>query len=139
MESGDLADLFDSDDSYVVARAGFTLFLGESPLQMIVEGTAATGSPLELGFLLESRINTPGISQMIELFNYDSASWEEVDFRSAETGDSITHVLISIDPERFIEAATLQTRAKISYQRTGLTLLWPWTASIDRATWTILP
>ncbi|MCH8977855.1 MAG: exo-alpha-sialidase [Armatimonadetes bacterium] len=137
--SGGLADLLASDDEHVVARAGLTLFFQEPPLQMIVTGTVATGSPVELGFLLESRLNTPGVTQSIELFNYDSGTWEEVDARPAETVDSITHVLISVDPGRFIEATTLQVRARIIYQQTGLTLLWPWTASIDRANWTILP
>ncbi len=137
--SGDLSSMFDSDDDSVVARPWFVLSTVEAPIQIVIEGTATTGSPLELGFLLESRVSILNITQKIELFNYGTGTWEQVDFRFGKMSDSIVHVLIPVNPSRFINAATLEMKAKVSFKEAGAILSYPWSAGIDRANFTVLP
>ena len=137
--SGGLPDLFDSDDNSMLVRPWITLTRAEAPVQIILDGTATTDTPAELGFLLESRVSISNLTQKIELFNYVAGAWEEVDFRAATTDDSIVHVLISDNPGRFITPNALQMMAKVSFKAAGPTVSYPWTVSIDRANWTIQP
>ncbi|MCH8980008.1 MAG: PQQ-dependent sugar dehydrogenase, partial [Armatimonadetes bacterium] len=76
---GGLSDLFYSDDMKLDVRAGLTLFLGEPPLQVEVTGTSPVEVPSELRFKLEASTNTPGLTQSIQLFNYHTSLYEEVD------------------------------------------------------------
>ena len=82
--------------------------------------------------------NTPGLTQSIQLFNYDTSLYEEVDLSVPGASDAIVEVVITTDPGRFVQAGTREMRAKVVYQRVGFTLLWPWSARIDQAVWTIV-
>ena len=137
--AGTLQDLFASDDLRLDVRAGLTLFLGESPLQVSVTGTSLVETPSELRFKLESSANTPGLTQTIELFNYDTSSYEQVDLAIPGPTDGIVEVVITTNPGRFVQAGTREMRARLVYRQIGLTLLWPWSARLDQAVWTIVP
>ncbi|MCH8275649.1 MAG: hypothetical protein IH851_12770 [Armatimonadetes bacterium] len=89
--------------------------------------------------MLESRVSILNITQKIELFNYGTGTWEQVDFRFGKMSDSIVHVLIPVNPSRFINAATLEMKAKVSFKEAGAILSYPWSAGIDRANFTVLP
>lgn len=136
--SGVIQDLFASDNSAVVARAGLVLSSAEPPVQMVIEGVSPSLAPLELGFLVEARVSTPGLSQTIELFNFVSGQWELVNTRTATTTDSIAHAHVTNNPARFIRQGDGAVRAKVSYKTVGLTLHYPWSASIDRSHWTLV-
>ncbi|MCH8978617.1 MAG: glycoside hydrolase family 18 protein [Armatimonadetes bacterium] len=138
LAGGGLSDLFFSDDARLDVRAGITLFAGESPLQIEVEGHSPVEAPSELRFTLESSANTPGLTQTIELFNYDTSSYEEVDLSVPGAFDGVVEVVVTTNPERFVQAGTRTMRAKVVYQRVGLTLLWPWSAKLDQAAWRIV-
>ena len=139
LTDGGLGDLFASDDVRLEVRAGLTLFLGESPLQVVVTGTSPVEVPGELRFKLEASANTPGLTQMIELYNYVTSSWEEVDLSVPGAMDGIVEVVITTDPGRFVQAGTREMRAKVVYRQVGFTLLWPWSAMLDQTVWTIVP
>ena len=139
LTGGGLSDLFASDDLRLELRAGLTLFLGESPLQVVVAGTSPVETPSELRFKLEANVNTPGLTQTIELFNYDTSLYEQVDLAVPGFSDGIVEVVITSNPGRFVQAGTRDMRAKVLYRQVGLTLLWPWSARLDQAVWTIVP
>ena len=139
LAGGGLSDLFFSDDMRLDVRAGLTLFLGESPLQVVVTGTSPVEVPSELRFKLEASTNTPGLTQTIELFNYDTSSYEQVDLSVPGPTDAIVEVAITTNPGRFVQAGTREMRAKVLYQQVGLTLLWPWSGRLDQAVWRIVP
>ncbi|MCH8977737.1 MAG: PQQ-binding-like beta-propeller repeat protein [Armatimonadetes bacterium] len=132
---GGLSDLFLSDNMRLDVRAGLTLFLGESPLQVVVTATSSVDVPSELRFRLEAKVNTPGLTQKIELFNYDTSLYEEVDLAVPGASDGIVEVVITTNPGRFVQAGTRQMRAKLVYGQVGFTLLWPWSAGLDQAVW----
>ena len=139
LNSGNVCDLFFSDDLRLDVRAGLTLFLGESPLQVVATGTSSVQVPSELRFKLEAHVNTPGLTQSLQLFNYDTSSYEQVDFSVPGFADTSVEVVITTNPERFVQAGTREMRAKMVYRQVGLTLLWPWSTRLDQATWTIAP
>ena len=139
LSSGSLSDLFSSDDSDLVVLPGVVLNAAEAPVQVLLEGTSPLGTALELGFLLESHVSSSNLSQKIELFNFVTGLWEQVDSRAATTSDSIVHAHVTANPGRFIEAGTRRVRARVSYRPTGPVQQVQWTASLDRAHWTIVP
>ncbi len=139
LTSGGLSDLFASDDLRLDIRAGLVLFLGEPPLQVLVTGTSPVQVPSELRFKLEAHSNTPGLTQTIQLFNYVTSLYEDVDLSVPGLSDAIVEIVITANPERFVQAGTREMRAKVVYQRVGFTLLFPWSARLDQAAWTIVP
>ena len=139
LTGGGLSDLFLSDDLRLDVRAGLTLFAGEPPLQVVVVGTSPVEVPGELRFKLESRVNTPGLTQSVQMFNYVTLLYEEVDLSVPGAMDGIVEVVIITNPGRFVQAGTREMRAKVVYKQVGFTLLWPWSAGLDQTVWTIVP
>jgi hypothetical protein len=135
--SGDLEDLCESDDSRLVVQAGPTMDPTESPVWVMVEGTSPVSAPSELRFTLEARANTTGLRQRIELYNYLTESWEEVDTRAATTTDSVVVVAVSGDPSRFIEPGTLSMKAQLTWKNTAPVMLWPFAVGIDHTVWSV--
>jgi len=137
LDEGDLSDMYASDDSYISFKAGITLMASEPPVWLRVMGTALSDTPAELTYYLESHVNTPGLAQTIELYNYLTEEYEEVDVRSATTSDQVVEVIISDDPSRFIDADTLEMTTQLSWIPAGPVLFWPWMVSIDQSIWMI--
>jgi hypothetical protein len=137
LTSGGLSDLFASDDSALAVQMGPVPTAQEAPVQVVVEGTATTSVPLELGFLLEAHVSSSNISQQIELFNFVTGTWQAVDTRSATAGDSIAHVHVTTNPGRFIRSSDLRVMARVSYRALGPVPIFLWSAFLDRAVWTV--
>ncbi|MCH8978983.1 MAG: hypothetical protein IH945_07040 [Armatimonadetes bacterium] len=139
LNGGGLSDLFASDDLRLDIRAGLTLFLGEPPLQVVVVGTSPVQVPSELRFKLEASVNTPGLTQSIQLFNYVTSLYEEVDLSVPGSSDTSVEIVVTTNPGRYVQAGTREIRAKVVYQKVGFTLLWPWSARLDQAVWKVVP
>ena len=78
------------------------------------------------------------MDQSIELFNYATATWEEVDSQPASrSGDSTVTVSLQGDLLRFVEAGTGAMRARVRYQ--SLTLRQRFASFTDQFAWTITP
>ena len=135
--SGGLPDLTESDDSRLVVRPWFVLTTQEAPVQVVVESTSPIPDPRKILFTLEASASIPNIGQKIELFNYVTGRWETVDSHPATTADSIAEIVITKNPERFIQPLTLAMKAKISYKEAGPILLYPWQARLDHVFWTV--
>ncbi|MCH8980215.1 MAG: hypothetical protein IH945_13390, partial [Armatimonadetes bacterium] len=78
------------------------------------------------------------LTQSIQLFNYNTSLYEEVDLSVPGAMDTVVEVVITTNPERFVQAGSREMRAKVVYQRVGFTLLWPWSARLDQAIWRIV-
>ena len=136
---GVLSDLLASDDSWMTVLPGITLNQSERQVQLIVTGTSPTETPSELRIRVEAHAEINNIGQWIELWNYDTNSYEQVDFMIATLADSIVEVSITTNPERFIQAGTKQMKAKVSYKEAGIVLQFPWLISFDQTVWIIVP
>ena len=139
LTGGGLSDLLASDDSWMTVLPGITLNQSERQVQLIVTGTAPTETPSELRIRVEAHASINNIGQWIDLWNYDTSSWDQVDFMIATMVDSIVEVSITVDPERFIQAGTKEMKAKISYKEAGIVLTFPWLISYDQTVWIITP
>ncbi|MCH7840769.1 MAG: PQQ-dependent sugar dehydrogenase [Planctomycetes bacterium] len=136
--SGELADVFTSDDSYLVLQPGITQDSSEPPIWLTLTGSSTTAAPAELRFTLESSVNTPGVTQRIGLFNYETQQFEEIDARVGTSSDSVTEIIVEGDPSRFVDSKTLAVKVRLTFMP-GPLLIFPWDARIDQAVWTIIP
>ena len=134
---GGLASLAADDDDYFVARAGWVPSPGEPPAQLVVEGTAPTGEVLGLTFELVARVNTTGLAQQIELWDWSSGLYVSAGTQAATVAESLQSVAASGDLARFVQSKTGAVRARVSWFQVGPVIVWPWTASVDQVVWRI--
>ena len=137
LQSGNNASLASDDGDYQVTRAGLTLFLGESPAQLVIDAVGPTGTILDFELSVVAKVNTPGLSQEIQLWNYVTTSWDSVGTQSATTSDSIQTGVAGGTLSDYRESGTNNMRAKVLWNFSGLTLLWPWTVSVDQVEWAV--
>ncbi len=136
--SGTLEDTYESDDSYLKYNPGITLTLAEAPVWLIFDGTLPSDSPSSLSVTLESTANTPGISQTIEMFNWNSGMYEEVDVTGAGfDNDLVVTIDVSAGIMDYVQAGTGAVRSRIGWRMVGPILIFPWTISVDQVVWTV--
>lgn len=76
---------------------------------------------VEQKHVLESSSRAPvNVFQAVELFDYDSKTFVEVDHRVSRAFDRVTELLITDQPARFVEQKSGQMRMRLIYTRTGL-------------------
>lgn len=134
--SGNVGSLWFDDSNYNVARAGFTLFPGEPPAQVVVESLSPTANPAAMRFDVDAKASTPGLSMKVELFNFVTNQYVQVVAGPVGTADTAL-IGFSATPAQCVQPGTNTIRAKVSFYRTGITLQWPWTVSVDRTAWSI--
>jgi parallel beta-helix repeat protein len=136
--AGDLGDIYYSDDSRLTVNAGLTLMMDEPPVWIRLEGTVPSATPDWLEFTLEARAIGGSIVQIIELYNYETDSYEEIDERTATATDSLVEIYVSDDPSRFIDPDTLEMKAYLKWKPSGPLFVWPFTVDVDQSIWTIV-
>ncbi len=135
--SGDVTNVADSDDSYLRVNPGFTSNANEPPVWLEFEGMLPTGQPTSLEFSLETHANTVGLAETVELFNYESSSYEVLHVGSATTSDWTTTVTVDTNFLRFVQASTSAVKVRLGWKSVGPIALFPWTISTDRVVWSI--
>ena len=136
--SGSLASLFSIDGDYLKVLTGPTLNTNEPPISVIVNGTTTVSSPSDLRLSMTDHANTPGLTQTIELWDYQAAAWVVAGTQSVKTTDT-TQVALTANPARFVQTGTNAVKARVSWKQTGPTLIFRWSASIDQVVWNVSP
>lgn len=135
--SGTLASLNSSDDALLCYQAAAPP-LGrdrKKSVEIVVNGTLPSDDPLALSVRLESRSSLGGSTQSIELFNFDSQTYESIDVRNASLNtDSIVELDLSGDLSRFVEVGTGAVRARLRYSE-GVLSARGWNACLDQWVW----
>ncbi len=139
--SGDLKDTFASDDSYFKVQPTTPL----PPVWIEFDGTLPSDSPTSLAVTLEAHANTPGLTQTIDMFNWNTGEYEEVDAQAASFNqDSVVTVDVTGDIGSrtaniadYVESGTGAVRTRVGWRATGFVLLFPWTICIDQVVWTV--
>lgn len=135
---GDSIDLvIDSDNSYLRAVPVYNVARGMSPLQIVVQGTAANIAATSLTFKAEVAASTGGGSQVISLYNYNTSAWEIVDTRPISSTDAIILCSVSTNPTRFINQTSRQIRSKIEFFP-PTDIARNWEVKLDQAQWQII-
>ena len=134
--SGNLASTHFSDDDRFSMQSGI-VFDSNPPVRLEVRGTAPVDDPVELRFQLEAQATSTSLQQKVELFNYDTGLFEVVDARQSTLADSTLEVVVTTDPGRFIDDATKQVRAQMSWKANAPLFVYTWTARVDLANWKV--
>ncbi|MBA3727086.1 MAG: hypothetical protein H0W86_11740 [Armatimonadetes bacterium] len=134
---GDLGSLWYSDDDRLRGRPGVVFSTAEFPMQLIAETIAPSNNILTLKFTLEARTSVANMTQRIELFNFVSNSWVQVDSRPSSTSDSTVEVIVTQNIDQYVNSQNRRMRAKISFKPTSTVFVYPWIASLDRTVWTV--
>lgn len=137
--SGELADVFTSDDSYLVVQPGLTLRDDEPPVWLIMRSHLVTNTISAMTFTLETAVSTPQVTQRVEMFNYVLGEFEEVDARTGTADDSVAEIVVKGDVSRFVDPETSEIQAQLTWMPPTLVVAFPWTVRIDHAVWTVTP
>lgn len=135
---GNLNSLRANDNNALVVRAGITLTQSEAPIQIVVDGTALWETSSKMKLSVRGWANTTGMGRRVEMFDWVANQYVVVSDLPAGTAASSTTVNLTT-PKRFIQPGTKKVRAKVSIYRSGITLIWPPSYSLDQCSWTINP
>ncbi len=138
LESGGIPQLATSDDSYVIIRNGITALRTESPITLIVDGTAASSTLTSLTCTVENKVSITGLTQRIDLFDFVAGQYENESTQSATTTDSVVTVNAS-NPGRFLESGTRDLRARLRIRADGPVFTNTWRSFTDQMIWNTLP
>jgi hypothetical protein len=133
---GNLSSVQASDDNRLTVEPG-AVFFGY-PVRVIVEGHSPLSSPNELCFELEASGSDLHLEQRVELYDWVSGSWAQMDLRGVTTADSVVYCAVPYDSTRFVQAITGTVKARVSFQQTGAVFTYPWTGKIDYCAWHVL-
>jgi hypothetical protein len=133
---GGLSELHTSNDQYLQLRPGVTFSSSQRPIVLDLETTTPNSSPAGMQIVIESRASGNNIRQWVELYNFVTNQWVEVDSRVAPTTDVRIAIPVT-NQAQFIEAGTRRMTARISYKAEGPVFAYPWTIRIDQATWNV--
>lgn len=104
----------------------------------VVSGTAPFAAPATLKFVIESRSSEINTTQRVELFNYVSNSYEEVDWNPLPGTDSAREIVISTDASRFVRTSDRQVKARLTWFHEILNDV-EWRVNIDQQRWFFTP
>ena len=138
LAAGTLTDTFESDDSYLKFKPGITLNSSEPPVWLEFVGTLTSDAPTSLSATLEAQANTLGLTQTIDMFNWNLGQYETVDSRLASFNiDSVAAVDLSNNVSDYVQTGTGTVKTRTGWRATGPLLLYPWTVSIDQVIWSV--
>lgn len=133
---GRLADVLDSNDMYISFQPGFTLNSNEAPVWLEFDGALLSPNISVLFANIESSVNTPGLTQTIEMFDWLAGEYSVVDSRDASFNiDMVFSIDVSNTVTDFIRTGVNSVRTRVGWRRTGFTILFPWEVRIDQVTW----
>ncbi len=137
--SGDVSSLRYSDDNWLTLRPWIVLSAFEPPVRVVLEGTSLLGRDRagSLRVLVESSVNTFGIRQFVEAFDFSRGEWVEIGAQLIPLGDTRLSFVLPDAPSYISEGGAL--RLRVSYRPDGPVLLYPWIVRLDEVSWLVLP
>lgn len=137
LDSGGVANVMTSDDSYLKVNPGFTLNNAEAPVWLEFEAQLSSDGPSAFDVTLESAANTPGLTQTMEMFNWNSGAYEAIDMQAASfNSDLVVTIDLTGSVSDYVQSGTGAVKARNGWRKTGFTILYPWTVCVDQVVWT---
>lgn len=137
--SGGLAQLVNSDDLRFTAKRGLVQGSQESPITLRIDSLAPFDTASEFKIGLEAQVNSSGLVQRIDLYDYTINNWVNVDARAASTDADGDVTITATNPNRFIQPGTRAVRAQVRFQPMGPSQSRTWQAKVDRVRFLLTP
>ena len=88
-------------------------------------------------FCVEAQANSPNLQQTVSLFNYVTGAFEIVSQTDTGFNNDLSLVIEPTgDSSRYIDSSG-EIKSQIGWKANGFLLVFPWTISIDKTSWTI--
>jgi hypothetical protein len=116
--SGSLESLAASDDVRVNIAGSVTGHRGAPNAQVELSGTSPLSQPAQLTLKLEAQTDLfplGQVSQRIEMFDFVTQQWVQVDQRFATITDSVASYSVTSNAGRFVEPGTRRIRARLTW------------------------
>lgn len=133
-----MSDLFQSDNVRLVVAAGPTMTPYEAPVDIRINALCSTPQPNRLILTMETKGNSPGLTQYVEMFEWNANTWVTLDQREVTLTDSTMNLDIPLC-WRFANPSTGEMRMRYWVSATGLTSVSPWAVGIDQMHWDVDP
>lgn len=137
-QAGNLHELIWSDDRRLDVQARAPFLVSDPSVQVEVSAQAPISSCSQLQFLVEGSTSATNTLARIELFDYQASAWVALDERAATQTDSVTSVLVTSNPSRFIESGPRTMKARVSIFDRGAPFL-AWQGRTDQMLWRLTP
>ncbi len=132
-QSGNLASLAADDNNYLIAKMGEVPNASEPPAQLEVEAFAPSSVVYGIDLSLVAKVNTAGLVQMVEVWNFPLNRWDVVGQQGATTSETVQTLSVSGNVLNYVEPGTHRVKVKFSWIRTGATSMLQWGVSVDQA------
>ena len=134
-DSGTNADLEQSDDAALKYR-NVHVETGDPTLQIEFRGTVPLAQPSRLLFNFESRVTTPNVTQVTEIYNFLTGQYEVFDTRNASVTDDaytteVTGAAVYVNVDGSV-------RARITLSANGPVIGQPWAVIMDQAQFQVI-
>ena len=135
--SGDVTEVEESDDSYLSVLSDIPVNVDDGEVVVLFTANTANTNFNSLSFIVESSVNTPNVTQTVELFDFETQSFEMIDTRAVTMVDSSSEIEVTGDVSRFVTPGSGLLQARVSFIANGATLFFPWQANVDQIVWQI--
>lgn len=139
LQTGQLSDLVQSDDQRMDIINGLVANSQEAPVTLQLTTTAPAQTATALRFFLEAQVGSPGLTQTVDLWDYNAGAWVRLDTRGATFNIDQRIVLTATSPNRFIKSGTREMKAQIRFYPTGLINSSRWHVRVDQSVWGFYP
>lgn len=134
LESGGLAELTSSDDRYLIVKNGPVALPSESPITIVFDGKSPQSSVGQLRFVLENRVSLNGLTQRLDLFDWQANAYDQEQSMAAPTTDTTT-LLVATNPQRYIRSPDRAMRTRLRVRPAGPLFTNSWRTFVDQAVW----
>lgn len=114
LAGGTIASLHGPDDDRLSLRRGVVL-TNEAPVSIQTTATASVASTTQLELVVESFSTHTGIPQKVELLNQQTGQFETLINNTTTTSETATSVVVTTNPNRFINSGNRQVVIRASY------------------------
>lgn len=135
--SGSLVQMTQSDDDRYLVQQAYDGDRSERPLRIVFTGTTFYKPVNEVRIKLESNINANSVNQFVELFNYSTGTWHQVDSRVGSIADETIELVVQ-NAASFCSSAG-QVKARVSWKATNVGAASRMIASIDLVQLSVVP
>lgn len=141
ISGGQISDADGSNDQYLHLDPSPTSNLLKQKIDLILQATSPTATPINFGFRLESRmIGGPSgdVVHTVSFWDYNTNTWEIVDTRPAEIVDDRILISPGGDLTRFIHPIHGEITAKLTWVSDSFSGAgFVWSIDVDQAIWEI--